>query len=437
MAHKMGLVVLDMTTGKTVTETRTMTYDTNERTTDATCSISNSASTTTIYPCHEFNTSSGYTGTLLNASTSGKDCYYIVKCTPTVASVNIKVGCVSTERTEYWDDENVGAGLYSGKCVSRQINSKRTFANLVALFSCVKTVQTITLPWYGAYKIECWGAQGGDLNGFTGGRGGYSSANFVLEGTYYVHVGLSGATSETPLNEPNYNGGGKSGEHEKYGMAGGGATDVRTSPGNWQNTASLKTRFIVAGGGGGANNRGGGYNSGNGGYGGGLTGGTGTTVPSPPATSTTQYYDILSGGTQISGGTTNSYQADGTFIRLYTGSGGKFGYAMAIPPTNPDGIENYHHTQSAGGGGWYGGAGGHHGGGGGGSSFISGHTGCVGIAETPLTCTEGSSVMIDGGGCQWISTTRGSAKLMPNPSGGYYTSGTGHSGNGYAKITSQ
>ena len=127
MEHKMGLVVLDMTTGKSVTQTRTMTYDTNTRTTDATCSISNSASKTTIYPCHEFNTSSGYISTLLNASTSGTDCYYILKCTPTVASSNIKVGCISTERKEYWDDVSVGEGLYSGKCVSRQINSNRTF----------------------------------------------------------------------------------------------------------------------------------------------------------------------------------------------------------------------------------------------------------------------------------------------------------------------
>ena len=43
--------------------------------------------------------------------------------------------------------------------------------------------------------------------------------------------------------------------------------------------------------------------------------------------------------------------------------------------------------------------------------------------------------MIDGGGCEWTTNTRGSQSAMPNPAGGNYTSGIGHSGHGYAKIT--
>ena len=84
----------------------------------------------------------------------------------------------------------------------------------------------------------------------------------------------------------------------------------------------------------------------------------------------------------------------------------------------------------------------------GGSSFISGHDGCNAIDSTS---TENNIVhtnqanhysgyvftntkMIDGAGYSWTNV-KGSLEQMSKPSGGYYTSGTGHTGNGYAKIT--
>lgn len=89
----------------------------------------------------------------------------------------------------------------------------------------------------------------------------------------------------------------------------------------------------------------------------------------------------------------------------------------------------------------------------GGSSFISGHNGCNAINYTQSTSSSnivhtGNAVfsyngvnytftntkMIDGAGCVW-TTQKGGTEQMPNPSGGYYTLGTGHSGNGYARIT--
>ena len=435
MAHRMGLVVLDMTTGKTVTETRTMTYDTNERTTDATCSISNSASTTTIYPCHEFNTSSGYTGTLLNASTSGKDCYYIVKCTPTVASVNIKVGCVSTERTEYWDDENVGAGLYSGKCVSRQINSNRTFANLLALFSCVKTVQTITLPWYGAYKMECWGANGG--KGLAqnkliddGGKGGYTSGVITLKKDRKLYVYVGGIGTNAAKNTTvagGWNGGGQGcpdGCDDEAAGGGGGATDIRIVSGAWDNVPSLCSRIMVAGGGGGGS-----YGeSSSSWFSGGCGGGTKSGYPSEGAGN---YFNAADGalsdqttGYQFGKGkdgvrTVSNYDVGG-------GGGGYYGGVTARQGTmhnSWDGSPGY-----------------------GGSGFISGHNGCNAISasvnELPVT-HSGSSVhysglkfnpteMIDGKGYVWTSTSRPAtatklSTITSNPGGG----------NGYAKITSQ
>ena len=91
----------------------------------------------------------------------------------------------------------------------------------------------------------------------------------------------------------------------------------------------------------------------------------------------------------------------------------------------------------------------------GGSSYISGHTGCVGVTSlsdtTPKSgCTTGTTnnacslsptglsftdtVMIDGAGYSWTNV-KGSLQQMPNPAGGYYASGVGHTGNGYARIT--
>ena len=45
--------------------------------------------------------------------------------------------------------------------------------------------------------------------------------------------------------------------------------------------------------------------------------------------------------------------------------------------------------------------------------------------------------MIDGLGHTWSNTDLGAKdnNLMPKPSGGYYAKGTGHTGNGYARIT--
>ena len=42
--------------------------------------------------------------------------------------------------------------------------------------------------------------------------------------------------------------------------------------------------------------------------------------------------------------------------------------------------------------------------------------------------------MVDGQGYAWTNT-KGSLQQMPNPAGGYYNLGAGHSGNGFARIT--
>jgi len=83
-----------------------------------------------------------------------------------------------------------------------------------------------------------------------------------------------------------------------------------------------------------------------------------------------------------------------------------------------------------------------------GSSYISGHNGCNSLAASATSSNLtfsgqadhysgnvfADTVMIDGAGYPWTNT-RGALQQMPNPSGGYYASGTGHTGHGAARIT--
>ena len=290
----------------------------------------------------------------------------------------------------------------------------------------------------GYYKIETWGAQGGGANG---GKGGYSSGIIQIGEGEKIKVFVGGAGNSTGVG--GYNGGGNAGALVTNNDGGGGATDIRI------NNNNINDRILVAGGGGGANANGS-NTSGigkTGGAGGGLNGYSGTSV-----------IDNMFGGgaTQVSGGirgdTSRNPGTNGSFY--YGGVGG----TSNSTPTVSGG--------AGGGGGFYGGGSGEGcnkncgGSGGGGSSYISGHTGCVAIVSGSSTsartgtdgasCTTGTSdnlcsvhysgkvftdtVMIDGAGYSWTNT-KGALQQMPNPSGGYYDSGVGHSGNGFARIT--
>ncbi|GBR75597.1 hypothetical protein NO2_0255 [Candidatus Termititenax persephonae] len=99
-------------------------------------------------------------------------------------------------------------------------------------------VQIFTVPEDGTYRLEVCGAQGGNVNNYFGGKGGYTKCNISLTtgNTLYVYVGGQGG----------YNGGGVSTGNGKGTLYGGGATDIRLGGQN------LTNRIIVAGGGGGA-----------------------------------------------------------------------------------------------------------------------------------------------------------------------------------------
>lgn len=258
------------------------------------------------------------------------------------------------------------------------------------------TYKSITLP-KGTYKLECWGAQGGNGTAspsndsqLFGGKGGYSYGIFspTSDTVLYLYSGGQGSTATGSISSgPNggYNGGGagsKNGTNNSNTQTsggGGGATHIATTSG-LLNTLSSSTASIllIAGGGGGAGGWYGSFStqSSDGGYGGGNSGG----------------FAVNGEGYSVSGGTQSS--------------GYSFGQGASA---------STHVDQGGGGGGYYGG-------------YCS-------------TGTLDSNICGGGGGSGYINTSKltSASTIAGNtsftsPTG---SSETGHSGNGYIRITVQ
>ncbi len=288
--------------------------------------------------------------------------------------------------------------------------------------------EEVEIPMSGYYMIELWGASGGDIDEYKGGRGAYTRGSIYLErGTkLYFHVGGEGTNTDVG----GYNGGGSLREKASlYGSSGGGATDVRLEPGSWDNFEGLKSRIMVAAGGGGANNRNRGdksymYGAGNGGAGGELEGLDGESVHYQDENDILSYNEhaIGTGGTQTSGGIQVVYDKNNTIkSRSTTG-----GFATEIA-----------HGQTGSGAGYYSGGNSGHGGAGGGSSFISGYPGCDAIKETSTEDKiEHTGSAIHYSGKVFVSSLMiAGNKEMPNKDGTGTT--IGNTGNGHARISYQ
>ena len=438
MAHKMGLVRLNPTT-KNVATTLTYTYDKADG-----GYTSSTSGTSTITASNDFTGNKPYA---INSQY-----WHIVKSTGISTNTAMEFTCNANQK-DYWSTKSSGTDIGHGKYKVIDIQSDREAANFVALFSCVGKCQEITLPWYDTYKMECWGAQGGDLsrtfhssgNGLGptpfGGRGAYVAGHIVLPCNkyLYVYVGEQGGNDQIPLTN-SFNGGGigKDGSiTDGCGARGGGATDIRTNKHSesdgWSGAASLNTRIIVAAGGGGCTNYGTVYRSASDYAEGDGTGGAAGGLRGYPGLTTTKQRDLsattnATGGTQNDGG--SGFKQNNALI---ASSDGGLGFG---------GSSTLSHSAGAGSGYYGGGSGGVFGGvvasGAGGSSFISGHPGCKTISG--YVFTSGTTKMIDGKGLTWTTssqTTGGTAERMPTTSGGQEALNTGHSGNGYAKITSQ
>ena len=308
--------------------------------------------------------------------------------------------------------------------------------------------QTFTAPVSGTYKIELWGAQGGN----NGGNGAYTSGTIKLSRGLNVYTFVGGNGSENLAGvaqniKGGYNGGGLTKGQDccnRVFGTGGGATDVRLSNGDFADFNSLKSRIMVAAGGGGRFSDGSGndYRSqdgeSSGGSGGGLMGVNGSGYYSD--------YCYGLGALQTSGGKIGS-----SSTARYCKSGTNSGYTDPDLITGTFGIGGSHGSQgnngTGGGGGYYGGSSsGHIASAGGGSSFISGHNGCDAIKEESTENNiihTGQSIhysglyftntlMIDGDGYRW--TTKKEEQIgMPSHSDNSII--MGNSGNGYARIT--
>ena len=281
----------------------------------------------------------------------------------------------------------------------------------------------------GKYKLEVWGAQGGNSAGCgtgrfanvprgKGGLGGYSVGQITLseKTKFFIYVGGEGKSAQagdgmdTAGSFPD-GGGTKTGHCDDYTSVpgtGGGSTSIRAK------SDSLYSRVIVAGGGGGAG--GDGECTDHGGFGGGASGGNSYAIGS-----------LRDRGAGTQTGSTPGPIGSGTT----EGVAGTFGQgATGLYRTGRD-------SGGGGGGGWYGGGSGGYGGythcasGGGGSGWIfteesfsawkSGDSQNAGRFEL-----DSSFYLSD------ARTVPGNA-LFPDTSGS--GSETGHSGNGFAKIT--
>jgi len=317
--------------------------------------------------------------------------------------------------------------LFSILFLRNQTATAATAPGTVWNFAYSATTRSFLVPDTAYYQIELWGANGGigrrdGALTYQGGKGAYTRGTIELkqDEIIYIITGEAGGNAAPRITggTGGHNGGGGGGtdtgpSDDDAGGGGGGATDVRffpTTPTStqltWNDATSLRSRIMVAAGGGGSS------------YG--EVGGAGGDLTSQNRTLTT-------GVNQVSG---NAF-----------GVGGR-------------GVDNAAAAGGGGGGGFWGGRGSPGNGtspfpcsGTGGSSFISGYTGSVAVinatsnsprlSSTGVTCAQGTTDNV----CsrhysgkiftESLLMTAGTAQL-PNPSGGTQT---GHTGNGYARIT--
>lgn len=256
-------------------------------------------------------------------------------------------------------------------------------------FDYTGAVQSVTLP-KGTYKLECWGAQGGYSSSNSGievgmgGKGGYSAGTITLnqKTPIYIYAGGVGSISGNGKADGGFPNGGSSwaSSTSEGAGGGGGSSDIRIG------TDSLYARVIVAGGGGG-----GGEDNETGGYGGGETGGTSGSGTPGSQTAPSGYFGI--------GGHT-SYDGGG-------GGGGWYGAYPAGGQTTPATGSSESDTSGSPGG----------------SGYV--YTSAT-ASNYPSGCLLNSSYYLSA-----AKTIAGNTSFT-SPTG---SSETGHSGNGYCRIT--
>ena len=276
-----------------------------------------------------------------------------------------KAICDNDNVNYYWNVDNWG--LFVDNL------NKKTKCNLYFVNYSGQTVfdfdytggeQTFTAPVSGNYRLETWGAQGGDTsmsgkNAKIGGAGGFSSGNINLLKNEIIYINIAGKGNGCIKSSENdnrfgalcnggYNGGGSSLSNNlanDNAGTGGGATHIGLESGLLSSLVAKPEKIlIVASGGGGSYSWKDVSYTANGGEGGGIIGNNGYL--------SSYYSDYLPGygGTQTMPGQGGTMRGEkGTFGQ--GGNGGNCGSA-------------------GGGGGFYGGGASAHNGAGGGSGYI-------------------------------------------------------------------
>ena len=250
-------------------------------------------------------------------------------------------------------------------------------------------MQEFTAPLNITYKIECWGAQGGNYYNDLGGKGGYSIGYKSLgaSNNLYVCVGSKGSSnSGNTGGNGGYNGGGKGGNgcpelnyYYQGGGGGGGATHIAitSNRGVLKNYKDYQQELLLVAGGGGGRSA----NYSKCGVGGGLNGG-------------------------------NAYSANDVYT--ITGASQNTGYAFG---QGQDGISKTLHPKN-----------GAEGNGGGGGGFYGGYASQEEGEDSDCGGSGGSGYVGD----VTNGATIAGDQTFPKPKGGKET---GHSGDGYAIIS--
>lgn len=239
-------------------------------------------------------------------------------------------GVIPTDGASKNLDNNVSATLsLKGGWGTYSDSASNTFSETITCNFQIKTsvydkkdpntLTSFTIPISGVYRIQLWGAQGGDDGksaSIIGGKGGFTSGTIYLtEGTeLLIAVGGKGERADSTDVNSGLNGGGIGGSKDgKYAYTGGGATYVRMS-GN---------TIMVAGGGGGATS------TASGGAGGGTIGenGKGTTSDVAKGATETSGYARLRGesareGIVAGGGGSGYYGGEAGKVDDASGAGG-------------------------------------------------------------------------------------------------------------------
>ena len=318
---------------------------------------------------------------------------------------------------------SIGENIFPVSISDEENNKRIYYVKIVRewpkyTFDYTGTEQIFTVPATGKYKLETWGAQGGSVDNYIGGYGGYSTGiiQFNAGEKLYINVGGQGLTSNLSTDgvlSGGYNGGGNAYSYlyasycsNTTAGSGGGATHVSLTSGL---LSTLKDRtdsiLIVSSGGGGSLNRNCGtsdYAFSFGGAGGGYIGN------SSVVSSTSWPYTLSTGGMQTIGG------IGGTINNESGISNGDFGLGGSTTRTGG-------YTKSSGGGsGFYGGGNGMFTGSGGGSGYI-GNSLLTDKVMYCYNCQESSEEST-----KTISTTNVSEEAISNYA---------KQGNGYARIT--